>query len=400
MGLSNFIAARYYRSKSNWNIVNIISGSASFVLMVAICSFFIVLSVFSGLKNFGTNYSKAFDPDIKVFSIISKHFALNDSILKKLKSAKGVSFVSKIIEEKVLVQNNENNDFAYLHGIDQDYNSVVDIDSVVGMGKWISPFSKNLEAVVSFDLADKLNLGLFNYGGGLKILVPSKKTNNNIFKKPFSSSLYMVSGVFNSSDISDQKIIFTSIESARNLLKLKKEDVSALAIKIEKGYKPSSLAVKIKEILGENYSVKKRDELNETYYKMLNAEGLILNLVLGLILIVAMFNTVGAVIILIIEKQKNIKMFYKLGATKRQVNSVFFKHGLLLSYSGGFVGLALGCLIVFLQQSFGIILLTGTSIPYPVAFEFNNFLVVSTWLLAVGAGGSFLSSLALKKIKQ
>jgi lipoprotein-releasing system permease protein len=210
----------------------------------------------------------------------------------------------------------------------------------------------------------------------------------------------MVSGVFNSSDISDQKIIFTSIESARNLLKLKKEDVSALAIKIEKGYKPSSLAVKIKEILGENYSVKKRDELNETYYKMLNAEGLILNLVLGLILIVAMFNTVGAVIILIIEKQKNIKMFYKLGATKHQVNSVFFKHGLLLSYSGGFVGLALGCLIVFLQQSFGIILLTGTSIPYPVAFEFNNFLVVSTWLLAVGAGGSFLSSLALKKIKQ
>jgi lipoprotein-releasing system permease protein len=79
---------------------------------------------------------------------------------------------------------------------------------------------------------------------------------------------------------------------------------------------------------------------------------------------------------------------------------VFFKHGLLLSYSGGFVGLALGCLIVFLQQSFGIILLTGTSIPYPVAFEFNNFLVVSTWLLVIGAGGSFLSSLALKKIKQ
>ena len=267
MGLSTFIAARYYRSKSNWNIVNIISGSASFVLMVAICSFFIVLSVFSGLKNFGANYSKAFDPDIKIYSKNSKYFALNDSLLKKLKNTKGVSFVSKIIEEKVLVQNNENNDFAYLHGIDQYYNSVVDIDSVIGVGEWISAFSKNLEVVVSYDLANKLNLGLFNYGGGLKILVPSKKRNNNIFKKPFSSSLYMVSGVFNSSDISDQKIIFTSIESARNLLKIKEEDVSALAINTEKGYNSSSSAIKIKEILGGNYSVKKRDELNETYIK-------------------------------------------------------------------------------------------------------------------------------------
>jgi lipoprotein-releasing system permease protein len=132
---------------------------------------------------------------------------------------------------------------------------------------------------------------------------------------------------------------------------------------------------------------------------MLNAESLILNFVLGLILIVAMFNTIGAVIILIIEKKKDIQTLYKIGANESQITKIFFKHGLYLSYSGGFIGLVLGCLIVFLQEQFNLILLSGTSIPYPVTFDFNNFLIVIGWLLVVGAGGSFVSSIALKKIK-
>ena len=124
-----------------------------------------------------------------------------------------------------------------------------------------------------------------------------------------------------------------------------------------------------------------------------------MNLVLGLILIVAMFNTVGAVIILIIEKQKDIKTLYKIGANKTQVSSVFFKHGLYLSFSGGALGLLLGCLIVFVQEQFGIIFLSGTSIPYPVVFDISNFGIVIGWMLVVGIGGALLSLLALKKVK-
>ena len=114
--------------------MNIISRSASFVLVIAVCSFFVVLSVFSGLKTFGDNYTKAFDPEIKITSNNNKFLLTNETNETKIKNIKGVSKYSKIIEEKVLVQNEENNGFANLHGVDIFYNSVVEIDSIISIG--------------------------------------------------------------------------------------------------------------------------------------------------------------------------------------------------------------------------------------------------------------------------
>jgi len=132
---------------------------------------------------------------------------------------------------------------------------------------------------------------------------------------------------------------------------------------------------------------------------MLKTEGVVLNLLMGLILVVAMFNTIGAVIIMIIEKQENIKTLYKIGASKQQVQNIFFKHGLLLSFSGGVLGLVLGCGVVYVQEEFGLIRLAGTSIPYPVSFDLKNFFLVTGWLLIVALAGSYLAALAAKKIK-
>ena len=398
-GVSNFIARRYYRFKSKWNIVNIISRSASFVLVVAVCAFFVVLSVFSGLKIFGANYSKAFDPDIKISSKTSKHFDFANSLSEQLKNVPNVVVFSKLLEDRVLVKNQENSDFASLKGVSEQYNSVFDIEKIITVGRWISSVPDSNEAVVSHALADRLSLGLYNYGGGLTVLIPSTKQGNNILQKPFYSSFYMVSGVFGSSEAADQKNIFVPFASAQKLLRLDDGKISAIAIKVANPSDSKNTIKQLQKIFGDNFYVKSREELNETYYKMLNAEGLILNLVLGLILIVAMFNTVGAVIILIIEKQKDIKTLYKIGANKTQVSSVFFKHGLYLSFSGGALGLLLGCLIVFVQEQFGIIFLSGTSIPYPVVFDINNFGIVIGWMLVVGIGGALLSLLALKKVK-
>lgn len=210
---------------------------------------------------------------------------------------------------------------------------------------------------------------------------------------------FMPTGIFQSGDETDQKNVFTSLGSARKLLSLKEGFVSGVLIKANNNIDNLDLSEKIFSIVGEDFVVKTREQLNETYYKMIKTEGLILNLLMSLILIVAMFNTVGAVIIMIIEKQKNIRTLYKVGATKLQVQNVFFKHGLLLSYSGGLFGLALGCFVVYVQEAFDLILLSGTSIPYPVSFDSTNFFLVVGWLLFVGAAGSYLASLATKKIK-
>ena len=291
MGVSNFIARRYYRFKSKWNIVNIISRSASFVLVVAVCAFFVVLSVFSGLKIFGANYSKAFDPDIKISSKTSKHFYFVSSLSEQLKNVPNVVVFSKLIEDKVLVKNLENSEFASLNGVSEQYNSVFDIEKIITVGRWISSVPDSNEAVVSHALADRLSLGLYNYGGGLTILIPSTKQGNNILQKPFYSSFYMVSGVFGSSEAADQKNIFVPFASAQKLLRIDDGKISAVAIKVANPSDSKNTIKQLQKIFGDNFYVKSREELNETYYKMLNAEGLILNLVLGLILIVAMFNT-------------------------------------------------------------------------------------------------------------
>ena len=398
MTFSNFIAKRYFFSKSKWNIVNIVSNSALFVLIVAVCSFFIVLSVFSGLKSFGSNYSNAFDPDIKITSKNSKHF---DYVLiaDKISPVSNVSAITSQLEEKVLVKNDDITSFAMLKGIQRNFTSIFDIEKMVSAGGWLNGSDIKNRSVVSSFLADELKLGLYNYGGGITLLVPKTQKTSSIFKQPFNSSVNMVVGVFNSNDFDDKKSIFIPLSNAQNLLALSESQVSSVAIKTIDSEKKLDTSKELQKLLGQNFSVKTREEINETYYKMLNSEEIIINLVLALILVVAMFNVVGAIIILITEKQKNVLTLFKIGATRKQIQFLFFKHGVYLTFFGGFFGLIIGFVFVYLQQAYGIFKLSGTSIPYPVLIEFKNFFIVLFWVITIGVISAYLSLFSLKKIK-
>ena len=199
MKFTSFIAKRYFFSKSKWNVVNVVSAAATSVLIIASCSFFVVLSVFSGLKGFGASYSLAFDADITVFSKNEKFFnysSLLDTIIEN-SELKAYTFM---VSEKVAVQNESNTSFVKMIGVDYNYSSVYEVEGIIESGNWLSENSTVNESVVSFDLADQLNLGLYNYGGGISILIPNLK-KNSFFSRPFNSSLHMVSGVFRSSDL-------------------------------------------------------------------------------------------------------------------------------------------------------------------------------------------------------
>ena len=398
MTISSFIAKRYFFSKSKWNIVNIVSNSALFVLIIAVCSFFIVLSVFSGLKSFGSNYSKAFDPDIKITSKNSKHFdyAL---IANKISPLSNISAISSQLEEKVLVKNDNITSFAIMRGIQHNFSSIFDIEKMVSTGGWLNGSDIKNRSVVSSFLADELKLGLYNYGGGITLLVPKTQKTSSIFREPFISSVNVVVGVFNSNDFDDKKSIFIPLTNAQNLLALSDNQVSSIAIKTIDSENKLDTSRELQKLLGQNFSIKTREEINETYYKMLNSEEVIINLVLALILVVAMFNVVGAIIILITEKQKNVLTLFKIGATRKQIQFLFFKHGVYLTFFGGFFGLIIGFVFVYLQQAYGIFKLSGTSIPYPVLIEFKNFFIVLFWVVTIGVISAYLSLFSLKKIK-
>jgi lipoprotein-releasing system permease protein len=388
MGISFFVSKKYFFSKSQFNIVNFVSLIASFVLIVASCSFFIVLSVFSGLKDFGLDYNKAFDPDIKISSASLSSFSLTESQLNWLSTNKDSFVYSKTLEEKVLLSSDGKNTYGKLVGVDRNFRSVIEIDSIISVGRWIG-LSSN-EVLVSYLIAEKLNLGLFNYGGGLKISIPNNENSSPLVKNPFRTLSFVPSGVYASSGDKDQRTVFSSLGLAQSFLKKNENEITSILIKSFDNPRP--LVKELKKVFKDGFLVRSREQLNQTYYKMLNVESLILNILMVLILIVAMFNSVGAIIILIVEKRKSIQTLLKLGATKKDIQALFFKHGLMISLFGGVIGLFSGVCFVYLQKSYSFIKLVGTEIPYPVGLELSNAVSVIVFLLIVCSVGSYFAS--------
>ena len=383
MNVSSFISLKYFFSKSKLHVVNIISSIAVFVLIIASCSFFVVLSVFSGLKDFGLQYNRSFSPDIKI-SNSSGSFVASKKQLEFLE--KNTFFFTYVYEEKVLLSSKEKVFFGKILGVQEGYRDVVEIDSLISVGRWLSPLSN--EVVVSYLAADKLDLGLFNFGNRLSVSVP-KKTDYSFNKNPFKSEVFLTSGVFNSQDENDQKIVFANLPFVQKLLNKSSNEISSVFVKSNN---VGADMKKIKAFFGERFLVQSREQINETYYKMIKTESLILNLIMVLILIIAAFNSVGAIILLIVEKKNSVKTLLKLGITKRQLQNVFFKHGVLISLIGGFTGLVFGFLIVWMQKTFSIITLYNTSIPYPVRLDFNNFFTVFLFVFLICTAGAFFAS--------
>ena len=383
MNVSSFVSLKYFFSKSKLHVVNIISSIAVFVLIIASASFFVVLSVFSGLKDFGLQYNRSFSPDIKI-SDSSGSFKISEKQLDFLE--KNNFFFTSVYEEKVLLSSKDKFFFGKILGVQKEYRNIVEIDTLISIGRWISPLSN--EVVVSYLAADKLDLGLFNFGNSLSVSVP-KETDYSFNKNPFKSDVFLASGVFNSQDENDQKVVFANLPFVQKLLNKSSNEVSSVFIKSNN---IGADIKKIKAFFGESFLVQSREQINETYYKMIKTESLILNLIMVLVLVIAAFNSVGAIILLIVEKKNSVKTLIKLGVTKRQLQNIFFKHGVLISIIGGFIGLVFGFLIVWVQKTFSIITLYNTSIPYPVSLDFNNFFTVFLFVFLICTAGAFFAS--------
>jgi len=383
MNVSSFVSLKYFFSKSKLHVVNIISSIAVFVLIIASASFFVVLSVFSGLKDFGLQYNRSFSPDIKI-SDSSGSFKISEKQLDFLE--KNNYFFTSVYEEKVLLSSKDKFFFGKILGVQKEYRNIVEIDTLISIGRWISPLSN--EVVVSYLAADKLDLGLFNFGNSLSVSVP-KETDYSFNKNPFKSDVFLASGVFNSQDENDQKVVFANLPFVQKLLNKSSNEVSSVFIKSNN---IGADIKKIKAFFGESFLVQSREQINETYYKMIKTESLILNLIMVLVLVIAAFNSVGAIILLIVEKKNSVKTLIKLGVTKRQLQNIFFKHGVLISIIGGFIGLVFGFLIVWVQKTFSIITLYNTSIPYPVSLDFNNFFTVFLFVFLICTAGAFFAS--------
>ena len=391
MNFSYYIAKRYFISKSKNNAINIISYLALFGILGTSLALFVVLSAFGGLKEFSLSFANKYDPDLKILPVESKRLLINEEDIKALYRLEGVVQASKVIEEKTLLSFKDKNIPAVLKAVDTNFNEVNDLKSSVFLGQWLNTNYPN-HVVIGNGLSRQLSVGLLDQSAFLNFIVPKpgkgQITNpQNAFRKTPT----MVRGIFGISEDYNNTYVFTQLDLARNLLNYEDKEFSGIEIALNNNADISKVQEQIKALFEQKVEVKTRLQLNDELYKMLNTENLMVYLISTLVLIIALFNLVGAVIMAILDKRENIKTLSNLGASKSQINTIFFFQGLITTIVGSVMGILLGVLIVFLQVKFELVHIT-TSLPYPVKFSLWTLLIVISTTILLGILASKIAS--------
>ena len=367
------IAWRYFFSKSGQTVINRINAIALVVVVVATASLMIVLSAFSGLKDFGLSFSNVFDPDLRVVSKQGKTIPLDSIQIHRLQKVDGIKAFSPILEEKVFLSFKEKNQVAYLKGVGSGYLNVIPADSLVAVGEWLIPESNTI--VAGYGIGASMDLGVYDYGSFLNISIPRKNLKKTLRQNPFYTQKAITIGLYQISEDIDQKYIFSSLDFARDLLQYPQNAYSSIEIKAISKANIKNLKYKIGQIMGNSVEIKDRAQLNTALYKMLNTEYLAIYLIFTLVLIIALFNVVGALVMMILDKKPQMNILKAMGISHLQLRQTFFYLGMLIILFGGGIGLILSSIVIFIQQWSPFINVPGTSLAYPVKWQLENLLL-------------------------
>ncbi|MGI0105991.1 ABC transporter permease [Salinimicrobium sp. WS361] len=390
-----YIARRYLFSKSSNNAINIITLIAAIGVFAGAFALFIVLSGFTGLKDFSLSFSNEYDPDLKVLAATGKTFNFSSEEKQELENIGGISTFSEVIEERVFLDFKSKNKTAYIKGVDENFLKVNKLDSAVGMGGWFHP--EEAQVVIGNTISHELNLGTFDYMSLLEIMVPRPGKGQVLDPTTaFNSKRAVVSGIYSINEELDGKYVFASIGLARELLDLKPDEITGLELKLTPNANPETVKSAVQAVLNDDVEIKNRAQLNDALYKMLNTENLAVYLIFTLVLIIALFNVVGSIIMVILDKRENIKTLHSLGATPGQIKNIFFTQGVFMTLLGGSLGLLFSIAVVFLQLQYDLVMITPT-LPYPVAITWQNIVVVMLTITALGTMASYIAASRSKK---
>lgn len=382
MSFPLYIAKRYLFTKSSNNAINIITLIAALGVIVGTFALFIVLSVFSGLKEFSLDFIRVSDPDLKISIDKGKTFLFTDSISSVLQDEK-IAHYSKVVEERAFFNYRDKSHIASIKGVDANYLLVNNIDTAIYIGEWLDKEAMQ-GVVIGNGVSSTLSLGTYDFIESLKVYVPKPgKGYINNPKTAFSQLNLQPVGVFKLTEELDKKYVFSHIELAQNLLNYKTNQISAIELKLASDVDENEVIQLLQNKLGNSYKIETREQLNAVFHKMLNTENLVSYLVFTLILIIALFNVIGAIVMMILDKKDNLKTLFSLGATIKEIKRIFIIQGFLLTFFGLLIGLFLSITFVILQEKFGFIMIT-TELAYPVEFRIMNVVIVFFTILILG----------------
>ena len=392
MNLSLYIARRYLFSKKRHQVINVISGVAVAGVALATAAMICTLSVFNGFRSVVEEQFTALDPDLKVLPAIGKAFNVDNAAIESVRRLEQVEIVSFSVEDKAMVQYGGRQVMVTVKGVDKEFTALTEIESALyGKGSTVLEDSLNSYAILGGELMYNLNCGIY-FTEPLEVYAPDRtgKMNPAMPARNFKKGTLCSSGyVFAVNQPRyDADYILTSVEFARRIFRRKANEATAMEIKLTDKADAGRVKALVSEILGSDFVVLDRYEQQKDVYKVMQVEKLISYLFLTFILLVACFNIIGSLSMLIIEKRDNMNTLRSFGADNKTISNIFVFEGVMVSMTGAVAGIVIGLLLCLVQQKFGLVS-TGVGggfimDSYPVKVMTGDVVAVFATVLVTG----------------
>ncbi len=381
-----FIARRYLFSKKSHSIINIISLISMAGVMVSAAALIIVLSVYNGFEGLVLSLFNRFNPEIVIEPAQGKTFYIKEFPTDEIRSLDAVQFFEPVLEENVLIRFKEKQSIVRMKGVKSSYTAMSRLDTAIVQGDFLLGKDRLSYAVLGYGVAYNLQARLSDFQNPLHFYVPDKtKKLSSGLQNKFKTARLFPSGFFSLRQDYDEKYVFVPLHFARNLLDLPKS-VSSIEIGLKSNFLPENVKPQIVALLGDDFIVKTRKEQQSFLLKMMRSERWAIFMILGFILLIAAFNVIGSLSMLIIDKTKDVFTLHALGASRTFILSIFAWEGIFISLAGGLFGLLIGGFIAWLQQNYGFIGLGGNGSfvveAYPIQINVIDFLLVIAIVIA------------------
>lgn len=382
-----FIARRYLFSKKSHNVVNIISIISVFGVATGAMALLIVLSVYNGFDSLIKSMFSTFDPDFKITATKGKIFDPKKANIDSLRNLHYVDYVCPTLEEMALIEYEEKTHAGIIKGVPSEYKEMTGIDTMMFDGEYKLQQGDRSYALLGRGIAHILSVGIY-FLSPMKIYVPKRSTSISLNpSRAFTKRYIFPSGIFSIQRDIDDKYVIVPLSFARNLLSYPYQ-ASALEIGINPKGNKQELQKKIQNIVGQDFVVKNKYQQNELLYRVMKSEKWAIYMILTFILIIAAFNIIGSLSMLIIEKRNDVKTLNSLGLEKKGIQKIFLYQGWIISIGGAFLGLIIGIFICWLQQKFGLVKLSGMGTfiveNYPVKVKIGDIFGIIGTVIAIG----------------
>ncbi len=379
------VARRYLFAKRSTNAINIIAGISVFGIAVGTAALILVLSVFNGFEDLLSGLFGYFNPEVKVMPAKGKTFVVDSLTLQKIRTLPGVAVVSETLEEIAFFEYEGSQDFGILKGVDDSFALVNGIDSTVREGEYKLTEEDRNCAVLGAGMRNKLSVNVHSPIAALTVYMPTEQ-KGGVLDKPFKTRFAYPKGTFSIQQDFDNQYVLTNLAFVRDLLDAPPGTVSALEIRCQPGALPAGVKKAVAGVLGDGFVLKDRYEQNEAFFKVMQLEKWMGYAITCLMLILMAFNMVGALWMIVLDKQKDISILKSMGANDTVVRRIFLAEGLLLTALGMLLGMAFSIGIYGVQKTWGIVTIPQGFLveSYPISMRIWDFVPVTFTVVSIG----------------